>query len=331
MEYTTLAPTGLDVSQVALGTWRFGRETNGTVETSRSEAHALLDAAWDRGVNFVDTANIYGDPVGTAERWIGEWLADHDREDVVIASKVNNAMGDGPNESGLGRKHVRHQIEETLDRLGTDYVDVYYMHRWDESTPIEETLRTLDALVAEGKIHYIGMSSTRGWKIAKSLWASDVNDWESVSVLQPRFNAAYRAQPLGYLWYGDEPLDLSLPGELDLAVCPYSPLEGGFLTGKYERGGTPPTDSRGDNESWDDHFLDRQWRVLDVVREVADEIDATPAQVSLRWLIEQREFTCVPVLGSRTVDQLEENLGAVDISLSADRFDRIDEAYHVAE
>jgi aryl-alcohol dehydrogenase-like predicted oxidoreductase len=328
MEYVTLGETGTEVSRLCLGTWRFGRETGGEVETDRETAHALLDAAWDRGINFVDTANIYGDPVGTAERWIGEWLQDVDREDLVIASKVKNAMGEGPNRSGLGRKHVWAQIDATLDRLGTDYVDIYYLHRWDEDTPIRETLRTLDDLVRDGKLNHIGMSSTRSWRIAKALWTSDVNDWESVSVLQPRFNAAYRAQPLGYLWYSDEPLDLDRPADQDLAVCPYSPLEGGFLTGKYDRDGTSPAGTRGNLESWDDKWRDRQWRVLRVVREIAESEDATAAQVALRWLMDQPRFTCVPVIGARTVAQLDENCGALDVSLSRAQHDRITEAYH---
>jgi aryl-alcohol dehydrogenase-like predicted oxidoreductase len=328
MQYAPLKPIGTEVSQLCLGTWRFGRETGGTVEIDQERAHELLSAAWEHGINYIDTANIYGDPVGTAERWIGEWLEGRDRRNFVIASKVNNTMGDGPNGAGLSRKHVRAQINETLDRLGTDYIDIYYTHRWDKSTPIEETLRTFDELVADGKINYIGMSSTRGWKIMKSLWTSDIHDWESVSILQPRFNAAYRAQPLGYLWYSDEPLDMGLPADQTLAVCPYSPLEGGFLTGKYDRDGTPPEGTRGDLESWDDKWLDQQWRVLDVVRDIADDLDATPAQVSLRWLIEQRKFTCVPVIGARTVDQLDENVGAIDISLTESQYDRIRDAYY---
>ena len=338
MEHTRLGSTGLSVSRLCLGTWRFGRETNGIVETDRETAHAILDAAWDRGINFIDTANRYGNPHGTAERFIGEWLADHDREDVVIASKVyfpfdgrDPERGPGPNDSGLGRKHVRAQIEGTLDRLGTDYLDVYYVHRWDEATPIEETLATLEDLVREGSVHYLGASTMAAWQLTKALWTSDVRGYERFEVTQPLFHAGYRDDVKDYL---------DVCTDQDLAVCPYSPLAGGFLTGKYERADPDdptafegPDGSRGDiYDRFADYYLsERGWHVLDTVRAVADELDTTPAQVALRWLLEQPEFTCVPVVGARTVEQLAENVGAVDLSLSDAQFDRIVDARYAED
>jgi len=333
MEYTTLGSTGTSVSRLAFGTWRFGRESGDGVETTREEAHDLLDAAWDRGINFIDTANRYGNPHGTAEQYIGEWLESYDREDFVLASKVyfpfNGRTGGerepGPNDSGLGRKHVRAQVEGTLDRLGTDYLDVYYMHRWDEATPIEETLATLNDLVREGKVHYLGASTMAAWQLTKAFWTSDVNGYESFAVTQPLFHAGYRDDITDYL-------DVCI--DQGLAVCPYSPLAGGFLTGKYERTGEDPTDfegpdgARGDiYDSFEEYYLsERGWQVLDELRAVADDLDATPAQVALRWLIDQPDFTCVPIVGARTVDQLEENAGAVDVSLSDEQFQRIVDA-----
>ncbi|WP_049921006.1 aldo/keto reductase [Halopiger djelfimassiliensis] len=330
MEYTTLGRTGTTVSQLCFGTWRFGRETGGVVETDREQAHALLDAAWDHGINFIDTANVYGTPNGTSERFIGEWLDDHDREDVVIASKVYfpfDGRGEpGPNDSGLGRKHVRAQIEGTLERLGTDYLDLYYIHRWDEETPIEETLRTLTDLVREGKVHHLGASTMAAWQLTKALWKSDANGLERFDVTQPLFHAGYRDDITDYL---------DVCADQDLAVCPYSPLAGGFLTGKYERADEDdptafegPHGARGSlDDRFEDYYLsERGWRVLDEIRSVADELDATPAQVSLRWLIEQQSVTCVPIVGARTVDQLQENVGAVDLSLSDEQFDRIVDA-----
>jgi len=333
MEYTTLGSTGTSVSRLAFGTWRFGRESGDGVETTREEAHDLLDAAWDRGINFIDTANRYGNPHGTAEQYVGEWLESYDREDFVLASKVyfpfNGRTGGerepGPNDSGLGRKHVRAQVEGTLDRLGTDYLDVYYMHRWDEATPIEETLATLNDLVREGKVHYLGASTMAAWQLTKAFWTSDVNGYESFAVTQPLFHAGYRDDITDYL-------DVCI--DQGLAVCPYSPLAGGFLTGKYERTGEDPTDfegpdgARGDiYDSFEEYYLsERGWQVLDELRAVADDLDATPAQVALRWLIDQPDFTCVPIVGARTVDQLEENAGAVDVSLSDEQFQRIVDA-----
>ncbi|WP_339104279.1 aldo/keto reductase [Haloterrigena salinisoli] len=329
MEYTTLGNTGTTVSQLCFGTWRFAKESDGTVETDREEAHDLLDAAWEQGINFIDTANVYGDPNGTSEEWIGEWLADRDihREDVVIASKVYfpfDGRGEpGPNDSGLGRKHIRAQIEGTLERLGTDYLDLYYIHRWDEDTPIRETMQTLTELVREGKVRYLGASTMAAWQLTKALWTSDVEGLERFDVTQPMVNAAQYDEVGDYL---------DVCADQDLAVCPYSPLAGGFLTGKYDRAEDgsveAPDGSRGSlDEMFDEYYATEQaWDVLEAVESVASEVDATPAQVSLRWLMDQDRFTCVPIVGARTPEQLEENVGAVEVDLSDEQFERIDAA-----
>ena len=327
MDYRQLGSTGTRVSELCFGTWRFGRKTGGVLETDEAAAHELLDAFADRGGTFMDTANVYGDPNGTSESYIGNWLAEREREQYVIASKVYFGFDDtNPNGSGLSRTHIRNQVEGTLDRLGTDYLDLYYIHRWDEDTPIEETLSTLDALVEEGTVNYLGASTMAAWQLTKALWQSDVNDYERFEVTQPLFHAGY---------YEDVEEYLSVVADQDLAVCPYSPLAGGFLTGKYTR--ADPDDPKsveapdGSRGSFDERFerfylSERGWQVLDEVRAVADELDATPAQVALRWLMDQREFTCVPIVGARTVDQLDENLGAADVSMSRDQHDRITDA-----
>ena len=330
MEYTTLGSTGTRVSQLCLGTWRFAKETDGVIETDRDEAHQLLDTAWDIGINFIDTANVYGSPPGESERYIGEWLDDYDREDFVIASKVYFDVGDGPNDRGLGRKHIRDQIDETLDRLGTDYLDLYYIHRWDEDTPIRETLATLDDLVCNGKVNHLGASMMATWRLAKALWTSDARGLERFEVTQPRFNAVYRGDaPYRYEPSYTVNVDhyLEFCAEQGLAVCPYSPLEGGFLTGKYDRDSDQPDDARGGLESWDSRFAENQWAVLDAVRSVADDLDASPAQVAVRWILHHDEPDCYPIVGARTPDQLRENAGAVEVSLSDEQFRRIDEAY----
>jgi len=315
MEYVRLGDTGLEVSRLCFGTWRFGKESDGVLETDREGAHALLDACAERGVNFIDTANIYGG--GQSEAWIGEWLAERDREDYVVASKVYGAI-ESRHESNLSRKNVRAEIEGTLDRLDTDYLDLYYIHRWDDETPIHETLRTLQTLVDEGKVHYLGASKMAAWKLTKALWTSDADGLERFDVTQPRFNAAYREPTVPFL---------EVCADQGLAVCPYSPLEGGFLTGKYERDGTAPDGSRVDLEGWFDHLDERAWDALEAVEAVAGEVDATPAQVALRWLMDQGDYTCVPIVGARTVEQLEENVGAVDVSLADDQVERITDAY----
>jgi aryl-alcohol dehydrogenase-like predicted oxidoreductase len=324
MEYTTLGSTGLSVSELCFGTWRFGKQTGDVLETDRDEAHELLDAAADHGINFIDTANVYGTPTGTAEEYIGEWLEERDRDDFVLASKVYFGFDeDDPNGSGLGRKHVRAQIEGTLDRLGTDYLDLYYIHRFDDETPIEETLRTLNDLVRKGKVHYLGASTMAGWQLTKALWKSDVENLERFEVTQPLFHAAYYEDVADYL---------EVCADQNLAVCPYSPLAGGFLTGKYERAGESevesPDGSRGTfDEFFEEYYVsERGWDVLDTVREIGEECDASPAQVALRWLIEREQFTCVPIVGARTTEQLAENVGAVELSLTEDQRQRIADA-----
>ena len=327
MDYRQLGSTGTRVSELCFGTWRFGRRTSGVLETDESDAHELLNAFADAGGNFIDSANVYGDPNGTSESYIGSWLADRDRADFVITSKVYFGFDDeNPNGSGLSRTHIRNQIDGTLERLGTDYLDLYYIHRWDEHTPIEETLSALDRLVEEGKVNYLGASTMAAWQLMKALWKSDGNDYERFEVTQPLFHAGY---------YKDVEEYLSVCADQDLAVCPYSPLAGGFLTGKYTRDDPDdpksvraPDGSRGSFEDRFERFYlsERGWKVLDEIRAVADEVDATPAQVSLRWLMDQQAFTCIPIIGARTVGQLDENVAAADVSISPEQHDRITDA-----
>lgn len=325
MEQTTLGPTGMAVSRLCFGTWRFGRETGGEVEIDRDGAHELLDAAWDLGIDFFDTANTYGRPGHRSERWIGEWLADRDRAEVTIASKVGMSVDEGPRGSGLSRKHVRTQLERTLDALGTDYVDLYYVHRWDDETDAAIAMRTLSDLVREGKVCHLGASTMAAWKLTKALWTSDALGVEPFSVTQPPWDATQQNAAR----YEDFDLEayLDVCADQDLAVCPYSPLAGGFLTGKYDRDGGERSGSRAgrDPESFERKYLsDAAWAVLDAVRSVADETGATPAQVAVRWLIEHERFpTVVPIVGASDVSQLEENVGAVDLSLSGEQVERI--------
>jgi aryl-alcohol dehydrogenase-like predicted oxidoreductase len=313
VDYTKLGRTGLEVSELCLGTWRFNATAaDGTIETDRDRAHELLDTFADLGGNFIDTANGYGN--GQAEVWIGEWLDERDREDYVVASKVYNAE-ESRFDNTLGRKNVRAEVEGTLSRLDTSYLDVYYIHFWDDETPIRETLRTMNQLVEAGKIHHIAASNLAAWQLVKSLWASDADGLERFASVQPYFNAAKRPSRL-----------LDAASDQGLAVCPYCPLQQGFLTGKYDRDSIPEN-SRGDINDWELDYTDAQWRVLDAVERVAADRGATPAQVALRWLMDQRAFTCVPIFGARTVDQLRENVGAVDVSLSDEQYETIRDAF----
>ncbi|QSG05773.1 Aryl-alcohol dehydrogenase related enzyme [Halapricum desulfuricans] len=310
------------MSPIALGTWRFGmeHEETGIVETGREEAHELLDAYAEMGGNFIDTANGYGG--GDSERWIGEWLDDRDREDYVIASKCYWSDVSRFQEN-LSAKNVRAEVEGSLAKLDTEYLDILYLHRFDDDTPIEKTLRTVDDLISEGKVHNVGLSTADAWKLTKGLWKADVNNYEAFTVTQPQYSAVYRDPVSEYL---------DVCEDQNLAVCPYSPLHGGFLTGKYERVGDgaveAPDGSRGDiDEHFEDWYLKEDaWDVLEEIRAVAEETGASPAQVSLAWLLHHEDLTIVPIIGARTPDQLEENLGAVDVELTDAQFERIDAA-----
>ena len=300
-----------------MGTAMFGREMDGELAATPEESHDILDAFADAGGNFLDTANTYAG--GRSEEIIGDWLADRDREDFVVASKAYWNQVSPLNEN-LSRPALRAEIEGTLDRLGTEYLDIYYIHRWDDDTPIRETLSTLDDFVHEGKVNYLGISTAAAWKLTKALWTSDVEGLEHFEVTQPKFNAANRENVREYL---------DAATDRNLAVVPYSPLEGGFLTGKYERDGDAPEGSRGAVSGWG-KFEDRQWAVLDAVKAVADERDTTAAAVALRWLADQDRVTA-PILGARTREQIDENLRAVDCTLSDDQYGRITDAYLEAE
>jgi aryl-alcohol dehydrogenase-like predicted oxidoreductase len=320
METVPLGQTGLAVSEIAFGTWRFGRETeSGTVEIDREGAHSLLDTYEEAGGRFIDTADVYGG--GRSERWIGEWLEDRNRDEFVVASKIYWQTRDGDdNAKGLNRKHVREQIDRMLDRLGTDYLDVLYIHRWDEDTPTRELLRSLDGLVDDGRVHYLGASTFRpnAWRVARANEIAREHGWEPFIVTQPRHNLVNREIEAEYVDFCHEQ---------GLGIVPWSPLAQGFLTGKYERGEEPPADSTAsESERWRDQYLtEENFDALDVVRDVADEVGATPAQVALAWEMHHPAITA-PIVGARTPEQLEENLAAASVSLSQEQFERLDAA-----
>ena len=319
LDTVSLGRTGTQVSEIAFGTWRFGRENDeGEIEIGRDRAHDLLDAYADHGGRFIDTADMYGD--GRSEEYIGDWLATRDREDYVIASKIYWPTRDDPNGTGLSRKHLRRQIELILDRLGTDYVDLLYTHRWDDDTPAEEFMRTLDGFVRDGKVNYLGTSTfePNAWKVAKANELADRRGYEPFTVAQPRYNAVNREIEGNYL---------DMCADYDIGVVPWSPLAGGFLTGKYSRDEEPPADSRAatDQQFVDSYLTPENFDVLEVVESVAAETDASPGQVALAWLLHHEQVTA-PIVGARTVEQLEENLAAAEVSLTAEQFERIADA-----
>jgi aryl-alcohol dehydrogenase-like predicted oxidoreductase len=319
LDSVLLGRTGLQVSEIAFGTWRFGRENDdGDIEVGRERAHQLLDAYADAGGRFIDTADMYGN--GRAEQYIGEWLADRDREEFVIASKSYWPTREDPNGSGLNRKHLRNNIDEILDRLGTDYVDVLYTHRWDDDTPAREFMRTLDGFVRDGKVHYLGTSTfePNAWKVAKANEIARQEGYEPFTVAQPRFNAVNREVEGNYL-------DMCRDYGVDLV--PWSPLAGGFLTGKYTRGEEPPEGTRGatDQQFVDSYLTEENFDALEEVEAVAADVGASPVEVALAWLV-NHDQVAAPIVGARTPEQLEENLAAADLELTDEQFERIADA-----
>jgi aryl-alcohol dehydrogenase-like predicted oxidoreductase len=334
VDYVRLGNTGMEVSEVYLATWMFGTESRvtGPEIVNRAGAHSILDSAWSSGINFIDTANIYG--IGRSEQYIGEWLAGKDRENFVIASKVFFALA-GRQQIGLSRKIVMAEVEGSLRRLGTDYLDIYYIHGWHPASPIEETLAALNDLVRSGKAHYIGVSNFAAWQLVLSLQICESNGWAPVSVIQPRYNAVDNVP------YTVDPYEMPLP-ELfdacryhDIAVCAFSPLAEGFLTGKYKKGPDgeviKPDGSRGTLYEKYGPFPERWWQVLAATEQVAEELGATPAQVAIRWAMTVPGLTSVPIIGATSVSQLDETVNSVDLSLSEEQHRRITQAGEVTD
>jgi aryl-alcohol dehydrogenase-like predicted oxidoreductase len=292
-----------------------------TADEARS--YEILNAAFAAGINFIDTANIYSrwaenNPGGVSEEIIGKWLKKFNvpRDQVVIATKVRGPMGDGPNDQGLSRYHILNAVEASLRRLDIEYIDLYQTHWYDEDTPIEETLSTLDDLVQQGKVRYIGASNTPAWRLMQSLWASDKMELARYDSLQPHYNLAHRAE------FERELAEVC--STYGVGVIPYSPLAGGFLTGKYRQGEPIPDSARIDGIKRR-YFNTRGWAILDAAEAVAKARSASISQVALAWLMEAPTITS-PIIGPRTLTQLEDNLGVLDLKLSEEEKSQLDEA-----
>lgn len=316
---TRLGTTGLKVSELGFGTWRFGREDDrGTVPIGKKKAHALLDQYASRGGRLIDTANVYGE--GRSETYIGEWLADRNRREFVIGSKIYWPTNEtNPNASGLNRRHLRTQIEQILSRLDTSYLDLLYVHRWDETTSVGTVMRTLTDFVSEGLVDYLGFSTSapNAWRVVRANEYANAHGLEPFSVVQPQYNLVTRQIERQYL---------PMCRTYDLGVTTWSPLAGGFLTGKYSRSGTDQNDVRGER---DDYFEDRylteeNFNILDTVQAVSNDVGVSPAQLSLRWLLEKSDVAA-PIIGARTLDQLDENIDAANVSLSPEHVLQLDD------
>ena len=310
MEYRSLGRTGTKVSTLCLGCLMFGGRTN------ESDSMDIIDRAIDGGINFFDTANMY--VRGRSEEMVGKaFKRNGKRAQIVLATKVHFRMDDeDPNAQGNSRRHIIEQCEASLQRLQTDYIDLYQIHRPCSDIPIDETLRALDDLIRAGKVRYIGSSTFAAWQVVEALWASKELGLNRFICEQPPYHL----------------LDRSIEGELvpmaqtyGTALIPWSPMAGGFLTGKYRRGEARPTDARYQDESQNaDLFSDAAFNVLDVVLAIAAEKGCTPSQFALAWCAQQPGITS-PIVGVRTMEQLEDNLGAIDVQVTDDERERLDE------
>jgi aryl-alcohol dehydrogenase (NADP+) len=290
----------------------FGNSEDWMVEIDK--ARPIVQRALDLGLNFFDTANLYSN--GRSEEIVGELLNDH-RDDVVIATKVRLKVGEGPNKEGLSRYHVLQQARKSLKRLQTDRIDLYQIHRWDYSTPIEETLVALNDLVRQGTVGYIGASSMWAWQLAKALFTSDRLGIARFVSMQNHYNLCYREE---------EREMIPLCKDQGIGLLPWSPLARGFLTGRYRRGKTPGTS----RYKTDKYFAERFFRpedfdVVERVEEVAKEKGATTAQTALAWLL--HKGVNAPIIGATKVEHIDEAVGSLDLQLSADDMRRLEEPY----
>ena len=315
MEYRRLGHTGLQVSEMCLGTMQWGWTAG------EEQACQVMDAFVDAGGNLIDTADVYsrwhpGNPGGVSEQIIGRWMHDRgNRQQIVLATKARGRMWPGPNGEGLSRIHLVRACEDSLRRLQTDYIDLYQTHAYDAETPIDETMRALDDLQHAGKVRYIGCSNYPAWRLAKALWTSDKHDLARYDSLQPHYNLAHRDEFEREL--------RSLCEEEALGVIPYSPLAGGFLTGKYRRDQIP--DSARAEGIKSRYFNERGFALVEVLDRVARAHSATDAQVALAWLLHQPAVTS-PIIGANSVQQLRETLQAIEIELSDEDIEELNKA-----
>lgn len=305
MEYSSLGNTGLYVSRLCLGTMNFGHGPmdRGIGSLEEKQVQELVDRAFDVGINFFDTANLY--TMGESEVLLGKAIGKR-REDAVIATKVYNPFTNDMNSLGTSRKAIMREVESSLNRLGTDYIDLYQVHSWDPTTPLEETLSALDDLVRSGKVRYIGLSNFTGWQIARAFGISEARG----------FNKFVSAQSY-YSLVGRELEYEVLPAvrDLQMGVMVWGPLASGFLSGKYT--GKNGASGRRTNFSFPPVDTQRGDAIVEVLRKIAAAHDATPAQIALAWLLHQAGITSV-IIGARRIEQFEDNIQSVNITLDDD-------------
>ncbi len=300
MDYRNLGKAGVKVSPVCLGTMMFGGQT------SEADSISIIHKATDMGINFIDTANMYN--AGESEVVVGKAIADR-RDRVILATKGRQAMGEGPNDQGGSRVHLMHELDASLKRLGTDYIDIYYYHAPDYSTPIEETLRALDDMVRSGRVHYIACSNFRAWRLCEALWTSDRLNLHSFACIQPLYNIVNRDIEVELL---------PLCRERGIGVVSYSPLARGILTGKYKKIGEYPEGSRASRNDKRMNQAELREASIEVAREITahcEQKGCQPSQFALAWVLANPIMTSV-IVGPRTMEQFDDNMGCLDVTIT---------------
>ena len=314
MRYRLLGRTGLKVSELCFGTMTFGGKGFWKVVGSLGEKEAtdLVSRCIDAGINFFDTADVYAE--GESERLLGAALKGR-RANLIVATKVRGKVGEGPNQSGLSRGHILDSIDASLQRLGTDYIDLYQIHGFDPLTPLDETLRALDDVVRSGKVRYLGCSNLAAWQVMKSLGLSERNGWSRFESLQAYYTIAGRDLER-------EIVPLLASEKVGLMV--WSPLAGGILSGKYSRDTKGPDGSRRASFDFPPVDKERAFRAVDVMRAIGDARSVSVAQIALAWLLAQEVVTSV-IIGAKDIAQLDDNLRSTSVTLTAEELARLAE------
>ncbi|MDB4936540.1 MAG: aldo/keto reductase [Labilithrix sp.] len=322
MEYRSLGTSGLKVPVLCLGAMTFGEADDKSfmhkVGCDEKTSFAIMSRALERGVSFIDTADVYGQD-GLSERIVGSWMTESKTRDrVVLATKFRFRMGEGPNATGASRYRIVRTVEDSLRRLKTDRIDLYQIHMQDIDTPEEETLRALDDLVHAGKVLYLGASNYAAYRLTDSQWIAKTEHLHRFVALQMQYSLLVRDL---------EREHIPVCKRFGLGVLPWSPLAAGFLSGKYAKDQPPPPGVR--LEKWKERFAaydsDRGWRTIDAVRTIAKQKETTPSAVSLAWLLAKPAVSSV-IFGARSIAQLDDNLKAADVKLSADEVQKLDDA-----
>jgi 1-deoxyxylulose-5-phosphate synthase len=318
MQYVNLGTTGVKVSRICLGTMTYGSSKWRDWVLDYDASLPVIRRAWELGITFYDTADVYS--LGESERVLGRAVKELGipRDRVVIATKVFNPMGDDPNLRGLSRKHIMHAIDDSLRRLGTDYVDLYQIHRFDPHTPIDETLDALTDVVKSGKALYLGASSMYAWQFAKMLYTAELKGYTRFVSMQNHYNVVYR----------EEEREMNpLCRDQGVGIIPWSPLARGFVTGtRRKQGGGDTTRAKSDDFAHQLYYQDSDFELVERVTSIANQRGVSNAQVALAWLRQQPGVTA-PIVGASRVQHLEDAVASLDVVLNPDEMKALDEPY----